>query len=1096
MRLLAHKSYREFRDAIPKEFTSTTGMDKGPRVADFREIVGEQARLYRRERMPRAGNKELRQKRWAKWLADVHFDEASWEEVKSIDDDTISDLKDKQPAIKFYIAVYYRLHACVEHPQYADRIDRVVFGNGLRENGNPVFISVPDGPQRLQVTFPRGIRLDHTYQFERPEFVATKQALLNNLTVSSSTVVAIHGPGGYGKTALAEELCLDDEVREAFSGGIYWLQFGMLYEGKSRQRSDFIREPEAIDRMLRLHYETPEISGRGMDSVQKFVANLPEGRLLLIADDIWTSSQSGWITNLPLNVSVLFTTRHTALTRGYACAIPITRLDAAASFRLLTDGMSEVTSNQRVRLLALCEGFRGWPLIIRLANGRFKRDQGRSPLESIIRVYEQLLHDQSIRGWDIEGTEDDRSVKRRNLVGYCLQAGIDALVSEQERDLLIALAVLPDDTDIPVSIISDYWDQVLTQEPSQSGFNSIQASALLTEFDDLSFLRTYTGVEGHVRLHDEVLAYLRTLHTPDQIQLRHKQMIKAIQRHCRSDDWHRLPTYHSYGWKHLLYHLESSGQIVHANELRVNFQWIKAKLLAVGFAELQRSYLSSSVSGVSEKVGRAITLSALVLESRPDALALQIYGRLAHETDEGLREILEDAKSDPSFLPRPLGPHLQPLGNEIVRFTGHQGRYSVTMAALDSKGMRALTASEDGTARLWDTQTGAQIGRSLQHEGEVCTAVFDPSDRRILTASKDQTARLWDVETGEQIGPPLLHERYLRSAIFDPNGRSILTLSGFDHAQLWNSQTYARVGLSISDIGWINSAKFDPSGSCVLIASDDGAVRFFDASTGEVSGQPLLHSARVFSADFSPDGRYILSACGDGAARLWDLSSRTVIGSPFQHSHIVTGAGFSSDGRYFFTYSFDGEVKLWNAENMRQVGATLSHRQHVDIAVFHYNGRHLFTHSGLDGLRIWDIGDKQPVGKRINMPYLVSSLSLHPGKMWMIAGLYRLAAIFDISSENTNSFPHRKTSTKVPEEREPQDRSDIDPTRRWAVEPFGKHAIKILDRRSSNGDFFVVDFDSDPTGFDWDGSKLIVGCGSNAFVFDLTSLDDWPQVAV
>jgi hypothetical protein len=296
MRLLAHKSYREFRDAIPKEFTSTTGMDKGPRVADFREIVGEQARLYRREQMPRAGNKELRQKRWAKWLADVHFDEASWEEVKSIDDDTISDLKDKQPAIKFYIAVYYRLHACVEHPQYADRIDRVVFGNGLRESGNPVFISVPDGPQRLQVTFPRGIRLDHTYQFERPEFVATKQALLNNLTVSSSTVVAIHGPGGYGKTALVEELCLDEEVKMAFSGGIYWLQFGMLYDRTNLQRDGFIREQEAIDQMLRSQYEVSEIFGRGVDSVRKLIANLPDTRLLLIADDIWNTSQPGLFT--------------------------------------------------------------------------------------------------------------------------------------------------------------------------------------------------------------------------------------------------------------------------------------------------------------------------------------------------------------------------------------------------------------------------------------------------------------------------------------------------------------------------------------------------------------------------------------------------------------------------------------------------------------------------------------------------------------------------------------------------------------------------------------------------------------------------------
>ena len=45
------------------------------------------------------------------------------------------------------------------------------------------------------------------------------------------------------------------------------------------------------------------------------------------------------------------------------------------------------------------------------------------------------------------------------------------------------------------------------------------------------------------------------------------------------------------------------------------------------------------------------------------------------------------------------------------------------------------------------------------HKGYVFTAAFSPDGKRIVTASADATARLWDAETGKQIGAPLVgHE--------------------------------------------------------------------------------------------------------------------------------------------------------------------------------------------------------------------------------------------------------------------------------------------------------------------------------------------------
>ncbi len=58
---------------------------------------------------------------------------------------------------------------------------------------------------------------------------------------------------------------------------------------------------------------------------------------------------------------------------------------------------------------------------------------------------------------------------------------------------------------------------------------------------------------------------------------------------------------------------------------------------------------------------------------------------------------------------------------------------------------RIITASDDGTMRLWDAGTGAEMSVLGVHTSWVNYAAFDPSGRRIVTASTDQTAQIFNV---------------------------------------------------------------------------------------------------------------------------------------------------------------------------------------------------------------------------------------------------------------------------------------------------------------------------------------------------------------
>jgi WD domain, G-beta repeat len=59
-------------------------------------------------------------------------------------------------------------------------------------------------------------------------------------------------------------------------------------------------------------------------------------------------------------------------------------------------------------------------------------------------------------------------------------------------------------------------------------------------------------------------------------------------------------------------------------------------------------------------------------------------------------------------------------------------------------GKRIVTASEDGTARVWDVSTGVNLSVLSGHTSHVFTAEFSRDDGHIVTASDDGTARVWN----------------------------------------------------------------------------------------------------------------------------------------------------------------------------------------------------------------------------------------------------------------------------------------------------------------------------------------------------------------
>ncbi|MBC8873008.1 MAG: protein kinase [Planctomycetes bacterium] len=344
-------------------------------------------------------------------------------------------------------------------------------------------------------------------------------------------------------------------------------------------------------------------------------------------------------------------------------------------------------------------------------------------------------------------------------------------------------------------------------------------------------------------------------------------------------------------------------------------------------------------------------------------------------------------------------------------------RAEVTGAEFSQDGSRVLTWSNDRTARVWDTASGAQLVQ-FNHDDWVSGATFDRQGRRVLSWCNGGPTRLWDVDTGKEL---IEFKQAWGRAVFTRDESRVLSRSHDKTARVWDTETGEVLNEFKQAVGGVALSRNEDR---VLTLSGQGTAALLDAATGQAIGLFQYEDVLFYDPVLHPDGDQILSWNGDSAMAWTIPAAKRLI--DFEHGPPVEGALLNQDESRLLTWSDGGEVRWWDMQT-EQMLTTFTNRpvmDHSGSRMLVWNGDTAKLLDAMTGETISELKHDDAVQGAVLSPDAsrVLSWGIAGGRLWdaqtgkLLVEHSRFSSHARFSSDSSRVLSWRRRSAPFPAE--------------------------------------------------------------------------------
>jgi len=240
----------------------------------------------------------------------------------------------------------------------------------------------------------------------------------------------------------------------------------------------------------------------------------------------------------------------------------------------------------------------------------------------------------------------------------------------------------------------------------------------------------------------------------------------------------------------------------------------------------------------------------------------------------------------------------------------------VTMA-LSPNGKTLASGSYAGIVKLWDIETRKVIAKWEVHTEMVESVCWSPDGERVASGFSDGTVWVWDVKSGEPVkglNPIKTRFEYVFAVSYSPEATMIATGGSFKHGiEIWNAKT-GKLFSTIEGTWAVWSLTWTSDENKLITGIVNGLIRIFDTTTWQEIAVLDEHEDAVYSLTLFPNDRLLASSSRDQTVRLWNLDTNLPVGPPLQHEDSVNCVAFSANGKLLSTACHDENAYVWDVQ--------------------------------------------------------------------------------------------------------------------------------------------------------------------------------------
>ena len=109
-----------------------------------------------------------------------------------------------------------------------------------------------------------------------------------------------------------------------------------------------------------------------------------------------------------------------------------------------------------------------------------------------------------------------------------------------------------------------------------------------------------------------------------------------------------------------------------------------------------------------------------------------------------------------------------------------------------------LSASHDGSVKVWNASTGVMISLLERHSNRVMAACFSPCGSYIASASSDETVRLWRTSDGSCLATFTEHRSWVEYVAFSADGETLW--SGAENGTVFMRQLHEIISVEAQQL--------------------------------------------------------------------------------------------------------------------------------------------------------------------------------------------------------------------------------------------------------------------------------------------------------